>query len=530
MGHETDLKLHPYFTATSSATSSDTSSDTSSKLRPQWEAIETGWEEDPASLGGGDPLPPCPPLTETESRLHAAITTLAAPVLPTDLGDLAAALGEPGSRFSLAVEHGLSMRGRLNRVQVLELFYPSLEIRHRASKEGEVVPRGRFRRARGGAYLGLSYQEECELDSSYWFGHIADPMVGSAPDGSGAAAAERLRQALQGVKKIAPRASFLLLTGRIAAVLPGEPGYEAEMALCHEILETEVSPAIPILFAGEIAPGRESRDAYRKWCGDPQYTAWCGGTMIIVPNALHLASPAESAEPAEEEVPEAKEAAQWLRDELFRGKCCAKRVMLASPRPFYTPSKGEAARIAAKNTRREPELLPEEDSMFDDVADDVEGGEEMTIGEAAAAGAVRAGRDLVDPTDSPMDQLDEEERMSKEERDARDARLSPRALCMRGIMEATVGHGWTGSGTAVGRRDVIPMPKTMYGQMDLESVQGAALGADPREEEPGRKLLANEGAGVRVVRVFEQGVVHHFHRIAELPTSARLLECDYDGP
>ena len=120
-------------------------------------------------------------------------------------------------------------------------------------------------------------------------------------------------------------------------------------------------------------------------------------------------------------------------------------------------------------------------------------------------------------------------RLTQAERDARDAALSPRALCLRGFMEAAVGHAWSGAGGLVGSREVIPMPKTMYGQMDLESLQGPALGAEPAACDGDRKLREHEGPGVRIVRVFEQGVVHRFHRLGDMPTSARLLESDYDG-
>ena len=70
-------------------------------------------------------------------------------------------------------------------------------------------------------------------------------MVGSP------GAAGRLQEAVAALRRIAPRASFLLLTGRIAAALPGEEGYEVQMAECYEALEA-VPEAVPILFAGEV--------------------------------------------------------------------------------------------------------------------------------------------------------------------------------------------------------------------------------------------------------------------------------------
>jgi len=91
-------------------------------------------------------------------------------LLPTSLGEeFVTAVAQKG-RFSSHVEHGLCLRRRLGHHAILNLFYPSLSVTGGGS--------GRFRRARGREFLGLSYQEGDAFFAPFWFGQIADPMIG----------------------------------------------------------------------------------------------------------------------------------------------------------------------------------------------------------------------------------------------------------------------------------------------------------------------------------------------------------------
>jgi len=430
-GHE-DLKAHPYFEGI------------------DWPAYDNAM----AML-----TPPVP--TKDEASFQKLLEELSEPELEkATCGPLSEL-----DNFSLWLENGLAMRRKLNRPPILEAFYPILK--------GSKPAHGRFLRARHREYFGLSYHEEMDFTDTHWFAHLADPLIGEV------GAEEKLIVAIESLNKIAPKASFVSITGRLTLSSPCEEGYEEQMASFQDIVSM-LKIGIPILLAGAGACGGEKTAAYRRWCGDEYYTAWCGGTMIIVSNGALLKQGQEVLGD------EAMEHSLWLRREMMRGKCCAKRVIMFSSEGWYHPSKEEEEKTAAMSKR---------DS-------DSEEGEEKEDEPAMGERGEEAKPSLVD------------------------AEKTPREVAMEGLRQAVVGHAFTGNLSTQGERGTIRMPHVMYGQVDIDSFDSPALGLPYEKPE---KPKIHEGNGVRVTRVFEQGLCTAFHRLGELPNSARLLPSDYEG-
>jgi len=203
---------------------------------------------------------------------------------------------------------------------------------------------------------------------------------------------------------------------------------------------------------------------YREWCGDDYYSAWSQGSLLIVVNSELLRQGAEDS-------PEARRHAQWLSVQLQLAKCAAQKVFMFCAEPWYHPTTEEAAEL----NKPRPELADSD-------------GEEDQQAELNAA-------------------------------------LSPRAMAMKAMWEGAVSHAFTCSASSRGERRVLEMPKVMYGQVDLESVEAPMLGDGEATE--GHKYN-HQGAGVRIARVFEPGVNHEFHKLDSVPTSARLLPKDYN--